>query len=163
MTTQPDLRTTIEAVAGRVGKLFYKHGFVGPSYHAWAPIGEFVMPAPPGNKDESAALTRAIFELHGVTRFVHFDEAWMLDRKANITREAIAQLAKTGLRNHPDRIEVIMYHAEDQVAGVLMAMQRIIRGKGKAKLGPLEFLPIRGGMEGRMVGMLPRAQGTMTQ
>lgn len=62
------------------------------------------------------------------------------------------------LEHLPGRKEVLLFSAEDQAEGSIMAMRDIIRpARGRARLGPLDLKAGHGTLEGRMVGLLPPA------
>lgn len=132
---------------------------VVPMYHIVTRKGEhLVFPFIGIDKDQSAAIARAYFEMVDATRYVFFDEAWVLDsRDPNLDIEKINR--EGGVRNHPDRKEVVMFSAEDENEGQILAHQEIIRDPGKPpRLGPLE-MHSGNTNEGRMVGMLPPHKG----
>ena len=65
-----------------------------------------------------------------------------------------------GVRNHPDRVEVLMFQGEDRDAGQMSMQRKIIRpANSKARLGPPDWLFDKNThniqSEGRMVGLLP--------
>ncbi|HKD37875.1 MAG TPA: hypothetical protein VKB78_13780 [Pirellulales bacterium] len=85
-----------------------------------------------------------------VIRYVYLDEALTLEAP-NIPPEVIAR----GTRHHPDRLDVVMFSAEDVDRGQLAAKRRIIRPPNKKPyLGPLEIDPRGGFWVGRMVHLL---------
>jgi hypothetical protein len=88
-----------------------------------------------------------------VVRYVFIDEAWQLE--TTITdRDKIDRIHRRGIRNHPDRREILMYQAEDET-GSVTAHRVITRPPNrKPQLGPLEFFRSQQS-EGRLVGMLP--------
>jgi hypothetical protein len=98
-------------------------------------------------------MIRAFLELNDCVTVLYLDEAWAL-RKA--TRAEVEQASNFGVRNMPDRCEIVMISVEDSRHGMVMAERDIIRHKkGKAELGPLHYYPVTE-MEGRMVGLLPK-------
>lgn len=152
-------RAMIEAISPALDALFEIQGAIYRMYHALAGDKVLIMPAPPGDKDQSTATVREIFTRLGVVRFVLVDEAWTASLENKSVTDAEAQrLMRDGISNHPDRQEVVLLYAEDE-AGMMMAHRDIIRpAHGKPRLGPLRFIADeRGGSwEGRMVGMLPQ-------
>lgn len=160
------LRGFLEEAAKRAEKIFHKHGKLNPIWHYVDRKGDHhVAPAPNTDKDTAVAIMRALFELLGVTRCVFMDEAYIVDRKiAPDMDKAVRAATTTGLANFPGRQEVLMFSAEDQTEGHLMARCYIERapGGGKAKLGPL-IIETEGVMEGRLVGVLPMRPGEKMQ
>jgi hypothetical protein len=155
-----NLRELIVIADDACQKIFRKRKEVLPMYHAIRADGSnFVFPAPPGSKDISVALTRALFENERVIAYVFVDEAWTLH--SAIDAPKLKRVMKHGIAEHPDRIEIIMFAAED-ASGMMMAYRKIIRpAHGEAKLGDrIEFYEDVV-MEGRMVGLLPRREGKM--
>jgi hypothetical protein len=157
----PELRQMIEYAAGFAEERFKERGTVLPMWHAVAGNGEhMIVPAPDGvSKDESCLLIRALFELREVTRYVFIDEGWMLNkRRDELAPGELERIQRNGIRNHPDARGVVFITAED-ATGCSLARREVI---GRRKLGPLVFEPFDGA-EGRMVGMLPKPRGAMTQ
>jgi hypothetical protein len=117
------------------------------------------------SKDLAIALMKAMFECFHVVRYVHFTEAWTLDYRGEkarkITSEDLRKIKQEGLSQHPDRVEVVMFQAEDNEAGLITGHRPIIRPNGKKPyLGPIEYLSEGMESEGRLVGLLPR-KGTL--
>jgi hypothetical protein len=153
MTDDPDgLRQLVAFAMQNAEKLFKKHGEVRAMWHAVQEDGEhFVVPPPGGrDKDEDVMMISALFELLNVKAYVFLDEAWMLARP---TREQIAAADRDGLQHNPDRIEILLVSGEDENETV-MCFREIIRGAGKATLGPLQYLDGANYLGGRMVGLL---------
>ena len=80
--------------------------------------------------------TNGAMEVLDIVAYVFMDEAWILEAKLppNSTaaeREEFAATCRAGLSEHPDRIEALMFSAED-AGGMLMARRVIIRGKALA-------------------------------
>jgi len=139
---------------------FRKTGELYPMYHAFLPDGsDFIFVCPDvRSKDELVALARALFELKGVTAYVFIDEAWTLSQKAapDVNFDEVRQAFKQGIQDHSQRVEIVMFAAEDE-NGMVMADREIIRPKhGKARLGPLRFHSGATKLEGRMIGLLPK-------
>jgi hypothetical protein len=107
-------------------------------------------------KDVSTAAARAFLVSIEATRVAFIDEAWMMESAVGIDRDKID---REGVAKQPGRIEVILISAEDEREGQIMAIREIIRHGGESKLGALRILQ-EGGMEGRMIGLLPR-KGTV--
>jgi hypothetical protein len=168
MTDRQSLRAMIESASEKIETIFRRTGEILPIWHWFDRDGnEHVSAAPPGGKDTSVAIMRALFELQGATRCLFIDEAWTWDGhyKGPEASERIMKWIKEhgGLANHPDRIECVTFVGEDE-HGSMQAHRRIIRGHGKPKLGPLEFLNMAGVISsGRMIGLLPRQAGQTIQ
>ena len=152
----------INKVSGFAEKQFKMRGIIRPMYHAFGASDQFFLPAPPGNKDQAIAFIRMFFAAHAIVRYVFVDEAWMLDGSSRLSRaEAEATFAR-GIANHPQRVEVVIFIAEDDT-GALMARRKICRPSNKKPfLEPLETIPMDS-MEGRMIGLLPRDPTARTQ
>lgn len=150
-----DLRMLIEHASDWAEKQFGRKGRLWPMWHAVKANGDhIVMEAPPGSKDESAAMVRAFFELNDVVRCLFIDEAWIAVGGEELRRwveENNQQIA-----TYPGRVEVVAFMGEDDVDGMLTAHRKIIRGEGKPKLGPLTVNERWDNAQGRLVGMLPR-------
>jgi hypothetical protein len=146
------LREFVTAIDKAVVPLFNDHGIIHPMWHVVMASGAMqVLPSPPtDDKDEIVFLLRTVFEERNVVRYVFIDEAWQVET-AESDIEAVLQ---RGLEGHPDRVEVVMYSAEDNT-GHVTARRVITRSKGgKPRLGPLEFEESKL-CAGRFVGLLP--------
>jgi hypothetical protein len=165
--SEHDLRLLIEASSQACEEWFKEKGSVPPTWLAIDDKGaKHIIPAVCPDKDINAALVRAAFDLLNIKRYVFMDEAWILDRRqedwsGKTVEEAKAEIAsfrQRGIADHPERVEIVMFSAEDHEAGQIMAHRKIERPKGKrAYLGPLEIQDTRAMIsEGRMVGMLPQ-------
>lgn len=155
-----ELRDLIEMADNGASKIFDRTGRVLPMYHSIKRDGEHcIFSAPDGDKDTSVYLARAVFELLGVVSYVYINEAWVLERLgvgADIGPSEMRRINREGLSEHPDRIEVLAFLAED-ATGRLSAHRQILRPEhGKPKLMPLKFVEV-GKAEGRMVNLLPGA------
>lgn len=160
------LRDFINRASFGVEKVFKKRGSIGPMIHFRACDGsETVMPLPGGDKDADAALMRAVLKKFEADRVVLMDEAWMLDTRGrenpNLTPEENERIRRFGVRNEPGRIEVIMFMAEDEREGHIMAQREIVRPVGRAPYLAALKIPAddhnnAGVSEGRFVGLLPR-------
>lgn len=159
MTT---LREFIQHASGGIERVFHRTGIVKPMWHAITrDRDEMIFPPPAPDKDDAAVMVRVLFELRDVVRYVFIDEAWIVDAMGENNTperlEAVAAAAITGATASPLREEVVMFAAEDEAEGSLMARRRIIRpAHGRATLGPLQYDPRGGTIVGRFVGLLPR-------
>jgi hypothetical protein len=155
------LREFVDVVDRKVTAIFHATGVVYPMWHAVTQGGEHrIVVTPAEDKDTAAILMRAYFMLHNVARYVFVSEAWQAFLP-NDDVSKIREIAKHGLSDHPGRIEVLMFQAEDLIEPSFTAHRLITRlPDGKIALGPLEFVESMQS-EGRFVGMLPQ-QG-MTQ
>lgn len=154
------LREFITETDKKACEVFAITGEIEPVWHAITEYGEHkIMPGPSVDKDTAALLMRAYFAIYKVVRYVFINEAWTMWLPTDRLDE-IPEIAEHGLADHPERIEVLMYQAEDET-GLLTAHRNIIRpGHGKRPtLGPLEFVNAAQS-EGRFVGMLPQ-RGTV--
>jgi hypothetical protein len=157
------LHKLIEHASQATEKIFNMKGEVLPMWHCINVAGEeFVMPPPSPDKDVAVVLIRVFFELHHIVRYVYIDEAWTVALgNPDTSKLELDDVMKHGVRNHPDRQEVVLFSAEDDT-GMLTASRTIIRPKhGRPKLGPLQFMPTEANqLEGRMVGLLTQ-RGTV--
>jgi hypothetical protein len=144
-----------------VEKQFHDVGRIEPLWIATDQKGNQVVVPPPvpfvneAAKDYAVMVVRALFAFTGVTRYCFITESWLLTNDAGIDLDATQ---RDGISEHPDRKEVVIFTAESEVSGLVLAWRPIIRpSRGKAKLGPL-VIEQRDGMtvEGRMSSMLPR-------
>jgi hypothetical protein len=137
---------------------FAKRGFLTP---AWVAIDKqgtvHAFPSSGHSKDLDVLIIRATFTALEVIRYVFVDEAWMLDRSmSDITKAELVEIGKHGLRDHPERKEIVMLSGEDHDAGQLTARRDIVRPPvGRPYLGPLIIDDGIKQSEGRMVGLLP--------
>jgi hypothetical protein len=155
--TSDDMRKLIEIASGAAEKLFHSQGFVRPMWHMVTADGEhLVTGAIFGDKDTDVAMIKALMVLRHVVRFVFVDEAWIIERSGNIDRAELTRIGRHGLKDHPERKEILLFSAEDQGVGMLTARRDIIRDRGrKARLSPLVIEKQWLQSEGRMVGLLP--------
>jgi hypothetical protein len=158
-----DLEQLIDKASNFAEVMMREKGEVAPIWHMITEGGEELIELTPAleNKDLAIGLMKAMFEFFHVVRYVHFTEAWTLDYRGEKARKISAdewqKIANEGVRNHPDRIEVVMFQAEDNEAGLITGHREIIRDKGKPHLGPMIFFPTtNASSEGRLVGLLPR-------
>lgn len=157
------LRRMIERASDFVDKRFRQTGQIARTYHAITADGDqLVTPALDDDKDADAILIRALFAMRKVVRYIVIDEAWILDRKHGpIPPPAEMEwIARHGLRNHPDRREVVMISGEDIHGARLIGERFILRPEhGRATLSPLRIIDMtEGRSEGRMVGLLDHAK-----
>ena len=154
------LQDFIKFVDRRIVAIFKSTGVLYPMWHAITETGDHRIVTPPGDKDTASALMRAYFDLNDVVRYVFVDEAWTFMAPADISPTELNRIMKAGLEDHPGRVEVVMYQAEDARAGSATAHRVIVRpSRGKPVLGPLSFFETTQS-EGRFVGMLPQ-RGTV--
>ncbi|MCA1452106.1 hypothetical protein I6F35_02615 [Bradyrhizobium sp. BRP22] len=153
-----NLHEFIKRASELIGERFEEAGSIRPMFHFINGDGDdVVMLAPPDNdKDLVMGLVRAVLKGAAATRVVFIDEGWMVDGAVNIEDDEL--LRRYGARNHPRRIEVVMFSGEDEHEGLVMATRKIVRkDTARPRLGPLEFLSLlQGTTEGRLVGLLPR-------
>jgi hypothetical protein len=149
-----ELREMIEIASESAEEQFARRGCVPAVWSAVTAKGEYMIIEPPHrDKDTSMFLLRVLFEIKDVIRCLFIDEAWTA-RGGEALRQWVEQHGD--IHTYPGRIEVIAFLGEDSEGGMINAHRRIIRGAGKPKLGPLEYLEDFTQSEGRLVGMLPR-------
>jgi hypothetical protein len=117
-----------------------------------------VLPAPHASKAVNVEFLKQILALLDADYYVFVDEAWEVETHGK-TEEEMKAAGAPRPSEHPDRIEVIMLIAEDNEQ-TLLARRKILRGKGKPKLGPLrwisdEYGKNRGALGGQLVGLMP--------
>lgn len=165
--TTCDLRTLIEASSELAEERMAADGEVTPVWRAFDADGRFyIIPSPPlDDKDAMMAVMRRIFAKLKIVRVVFTNEAWYVAAQGTDFAKLEAWLAThdDSIEDYPDRREIVMFHGEDADGLTLDGMRTIIRsGGGKPTLGPLEIHQLSNG-EGRMIGMLPRPEGSTTQ
>lgn len=151
-------REMIEFASERVTELWQLKHEITPMWHAITADDKYmIIPPPCEDKDDSASLIRALFELQDVVRYVFFAEAWTLNlSKEDNSKEELDAMHKKGIADHPDRRETVIFVAEDE-HGFVMAHRKITRPeRGFAVLEPLAWDEDFTQTEGRLVGMLPR-------
>lgn len=153
-----DLKSLIEFASKQTEKIFRKNGVIYPMYHAIKASGETAILTPPhlGSKDLDVAMIKAWFEIENILTYVFMDEAYILDdRKGTLPPQDWKKIQREGLRNHPDRREIIMFSAENRRGEMLTATRFILRPEiGKPTLSPLKIDEPFDHSEGRMVGLL---------
>jgi hypothetical protein len=129
------LREFVEKTDEAIQDHFKITGMVTPTFVVQTAAGELMMvPSPPFGKDESAKLMRLIMERLGVTRFVFVDEAWAVNTDNREAAEAAIR-KNDSLENFEGRMEIVVYMAEDDTEGGILAKREIIRGEGSAPWG----------------------------
>jgi hypothetical protein len=165
--SEKDLRNLIEYASNFAEGAMRLHGNVAPIWHMITSSGQEIVELTPQteNKDYAMAMIRALMEIEHVVRYVYFAEAWMLDFKNSDGRpsqEELDRIMEEGASQHPDRIECVVFQAEDNECGMLSGHRKIIRnGEHRPRLGPLEFMPRHTESTGRMVGLLPKPEGRL--
>jgi hypothetical protein len=152
-----DLKSMIEFASGRAERLFRQQGVIHPMYHAIKSSGQsMIIPALNPNKDASVAMTKVLFALEDIDRYVFLDEAWIVDDRRGQIGIDIEKANREGISRHPDRREIVMFMAENRRGEMMMASRFILRPeRGKASLAPLKITDTtEGKSEGRMVGLL---------
>jgi len=154
-----DLKSLIEFASAQAVKLFRRQGIIYPLYHCIRADGETtILNAFDQDKDLSVAMTKAWMHINDIDTYVFMDEAWILDAtQSGSPRIDIKKVQREGIRNHPDRREVVMFSAENRRGEKLTAKHFILRPEvGKPTLSPLQIDPPYDHSEGRMVGLLNR-------
>jgi len=150
-----DLKSLIEFASLNAEKIFKRTGALYPMYHAIDGRGEHKILTPQmDDKDISVAMVKAWFALEGIDRYVFIDEAWVVDSTKSGVELDIEKARREGVRNHPDRREIVMFSAENRKGEMQTAKRFILRPEvGKPTLSPLTFDEFDSS-EGRMVGLL---------
>jgi hypothetical protein len=153
-----DLKSLIEFASKNTDKIFRRQGVIYPMYHAIKTSGETVILTPQmDDKDIGVAMVKAWFALNDIDRYVFIDEAWILDdRRGQLGGIDIEKARREGLRNHPDRREVVMFSAENRRGQMQTAARFILRPEiGRPTLSPLKIDDMTDvESTGRMVGLL---------
>lgn len=148
-------QTLIELADKSATGFFLQYGEFSAKYHCITKDGkQLLLPAPPGDKDQSVAIAKLLFKQFSVTCYVFISEAWTLEIEASIPDAEVNQMMSEGLSRHPQRQESLVYLAED-LQGVLSARRSIVRKGKHVSLGDLKFDTDITQSEGRMVGLLP--------
>lgn len=151
------LLTLVKFAAKQAEKLFRAQGQILPMYHAVTASGQnLIFNLPSGDKDESVAVIKQQFRERDVEYYVFIDEAWFLDIHPG--RLDLAEIDRDGLRNHPDRREIVAVIGEHRDGAMITARRYILRPEhGKPSLSPLKLDDMEGvTSRGRMVGLLQR-------
>lgn len=157
----PELKRLLDTCALAAEYVFAKNGLMRPMWHAVTEKNEhLIFDSPSENRDHAVALVRALFVARNVIRYVFMDEAWMLEALNDPQKVADLDKWTTGtvsLSEHPERVEIVLFSAEDYASGQVLAHRKIVRHSiGPATLRPLEVQDVDGGThEGRLVGLLP--------
>ena len=156
-----DLKTLIEFASTQAEKLFRKQGgVIYPLYHCIKPNGESAILSPPGvgDKNLDVAMVKAWMQINDISTVCFMDEAYILDTRKNSGGPEIdmERVNREGIRNHPDRREVVMFSAENRDGEMLTARRFILRPEiGRPTLAPLvidDMAELKS--SGRMVGLL---------
>jgi hypothetical protein len=155
-----DLRKLVDRLSRAAEQKFAKHGMIPPTWFAMTADGRnFSINKMLADKDLQAQFLRTIFENEDVVAYVFIDEAWVVHADVQ-TADAVTTLAAmVGLEHHPDRREVVVIHAEDDVNNLSFEREIIRPARGRPYLGPLTSYGVNKS-EGRFVGLLPR-RGTL--
>lgn len=159
-------RELIESASAKAERIFNATGKMFPMWHAFLSDGsERVIPPPPvDDKDVASVAIRVMLRMLDAVAVIFIDEAWMRIVKVKADspegRAALDDAREHGVRNHPDRIECVMFYAEDGT-GSTTAWRRIVRKvNSRPRLGPLELNEDIHASEGRFVGLLPQRGAT---
>ena len=146
----------IEFASTQAAKLFRKQGVIYPMYHCIRADGETtILNALSEDKDLSVAMTKAWMHLNDIDRYIFMDEAWIVDDRRGQLGLDMEKVRREGLKNHPDRREIVMFSAENRRGEQLTAKRFILRPEiGKPTLSPLMIDEQFDHSEGRMVGLL---------
>ena len=160
MNKQIDLKSLIEFASTQAEKLFRKQGgVIYPLYHCIKPNGESAILSPPGvgDKDLDVAMVKAWMQINDISTVCFMDEAWILDNRKGGPKIDMERVNREGVRNHPDRREVVMFSAENRDGEMLTARRFILRPEiGRPTLAPLVIDEQFEHSSGRMVGLLRR-------
>jgi hypothetical protein len=160
MKSEPlgDLKSLIEFASKQAEKLFRLQGNLYPLYHCIKANGDTViLNRMDEDKDLSVAMMIAWMHLNDVDRYCYMDEAWIVDDRRGQLGLDIEKVRREGVKNHPDRREIVMFSAENRRGEQLTAKRFILRPEiGKPTLSPLEIDEPFDHSEGRMVGLLRR-------
>ena len=154
-----DLQWLLEHASEFAATTFAKRGRVEPMWIAISDIARFVMTADSDDKDANVAAIKKFFAKERVKLYVFMDEAWMVDRTKSgppISSTEFSDMDRKGLKDHPDRREIVALSGEDGQR-IALGMRYILRPEhGKPSLTPLTFeFGESGELGGRMVGLLP--------
>lgn len=157
------LKQFIESADMAVIKIFEASGQFLATYHVVLGDGEeLIFPPPSPDKNESIAMVRALLVILEAKRVLFVDEAWAAAASGEEESKKVeAFAAANSLEHWGGRREVIVYMAEDEAEGAMLAYRDILREEGKRpRLGTLYYQS--GGVNsGRMLGLLPNKTGSM--
>jgi hypothetical protein len=156
-----DLKLALELVADAAANILKAKERITPTYFIGTTDADgkksmCVLPAPHPNKAVNVNFLKQILSLLDADYYVFVDEAWEVETDGK-TAEELKAAGIPRPSEHPDRIEVVMLIAENNEQ-TLLARRKIIRGKGKPKLGPLRWINDeygKGALEGQLVGSMP--------
>jgi hypothetical protein len=156
-----NLKELIEVADHSAETIFLDVGKVLPMYHAiTAEDKHMIMPMLGTDKDKAVEIAKAAFAKYNVVQYVFIDEAWILDtvRRRLPKGDEWRKIKSEGLRDHPDRREILMYSAESRKGEQFMGHRYILRPEhGPPKLSPLTIRETSGDYStGRMVGLLKK-------
>jgi len=153
------LEEFVKEVDSVVMVIFHQTGEILPMWHTVHANGEIkILPNPSViSKSLVSKIMRKWFAINEVVRYVYVNEEWSVMAKTEDVSSVKDHCETQSLEFHPDRVEILMYSAEDD-SGQVTASRQIIREDGKLPaLGELEITRASVS-EGRFVGMLaPRA------
>ena len=159
---QPDLKQIIEIASQSCETIFRESGEILPMWHTINAAGDHgIWAMPMYDKDAVAEGMRKFFVEKHVVAYVFMTEAWTVINVAGLQHAVDWVNSGKSLKTYPGRHEVLMFLAEDGDK-VFTAQRKIIRNRGRPKLGPLEWLDEVASRNsiGRFVGLLPRKAET---
>ena len=120
---------------------------------------------PPGiSKTRAIKAMKELVEETEAVQCVFVDEAWMLERSCDVSREQIEEEASKPLENNPDSIEIILFSAECEDEGYLVGRRNITRpeGGGRPYLEPMQLSNVPK-IIGSLTGLLKMEKETDAQ
>ena len=128
-------------------KSFNEFGALPPVFCCVTGDGQpFMLPAIGDDKEQSFAIARAVIQRTGVVLYVFISEAWVGTFGPDISKAELREIDRRGLKDHPDRREVVVYNAEDREGNAVSAQQLILRPEvSKPVLSPLQFVEVAPG------------------
>lgn len=153
-----DLKSLIEFASVQAENIFGKTGELYPMYHCIKADGETRIVH--YDKDLSVGLIKAWFVIENVDRYVFMAESWIVPDSRGQLRLDVEKIRREGVRNHPERREIVMFSAENIRGEMLTAKRFILRPEiGKPQLAPLKIDEPFEYSGGRMVGLLNWQEG----
>jgi hypothetical protein len=153
------LREFVEQASWAAEKIFKATGIIRPMYDIVMRSGErFAVPGSGRDKDEMVRIARATLLAVDAVRYCFINEGWMKYYDQAKGERAPPDIKQRGIEFEPGRIEVLLFHAEDEDGTTMTAHRDIVRPSGhKPYLGKLDLRDVTDVVsEGRMFNLLKK-------
>jgi hypothetical protein len=154
------LKELIEFASRACEPIFKVNSEIVAMYHMCDADGaNFIWQPDMADKDAMAAAAKSLMRKKNIQSYVFIDEAWSLEINRTLKPGEAEEIERFcnefGVRNHPDRREMLMFYAENKSGERLQAHRPIVRPEhGKPKLMPLRYPWQDGTVRGRLSGLL---------